>query len=70
MTDDPGRGLHGHPVGVAGAMGPPCSTKMRAVLHCRRSLFEWVPRGSRWDERAAAPVALLPAIRFPQPDGT
>ena len=70
MTDGTGAGLFGHPVRIAGAMGSPYSMKMRAVLRYRRIPFEWVLRSSRWDDLPAAPVALIPAISFPEPDGT
>jgi len=70
MTDGSGADLSGHPVRIAGAMGSPYSMKMRAVLRYRRIPFEWVLRSSRWDDLPAAPVALIPAISFPQPDGT
>ena len=70
MTASAVAGPSGHPVRIAGAMGSPYSMKMRAVLRYRRIPFEWVLRGSKWDDLPAAPVALIPAISFPRPDGT
>ncbi len=57
------------PLRMAGALGSPYSLKMRAVLRYRRIPFEWVLRGSRWDDLPPAPVALIPAISIPDADG-
>ena len=57
------------PVRMAGALGSPYSLKMRAVLRFRRIPFQWVLRGSRWDDLPPAAVALIPAISFPDPEG-
>jgi len=57
------------PLRMAGALGSPYSLKMRAVLRYRRIPFQWVLRGSKWDDLPAAPVALIPAISFPDAEG-
>ena len=57
------------PLRIAGALGSPYSLKMRAVLRYRRIPFQWVLRGSKWDDLPAAPVALIPAISFPDQNG-
>ncbi len=59
-----------HPLLLAGVYGSPYSLKMRAVLRYRRIPFRWVLRGSRWDVGfPAVPVAIIPAIAFPDADG-
>ncbi len=60
----------GYPLKIAGAYGSPYSLKMRGVLRYRRIPFQWVPRGSRWDvDFPPVPVALIPAIAFPDDQG-
>jgi glutathione S-transferase len=60
-----------HPLKLAGAYGSPYSLKMRAVLRYRQIPFRWVLRGSPWDvDFPPVPVALIPAIAFPDADGT
>ena len=54
---------------LAGNLGSPYSMKMRAVLRYRRIPFDWVPRGSKWDDLPDPPVALMPAISFPDARG-
>ncbi len=55
---------------LAGNLGSPYSMKMRAVLRYRRIPFDWVPRGSKWDDLPDPPVALMPAISFPDGQGS
>jgi glutathione S-transferase len=58
------------PLKLAGVYGSPYSLKMRAVLRYRHIPFTWVLRGSRWDVGfPPVPVALVPAIAFPDADG-
>ncbi|MEI7858239.1 MAG: glutathione S-transferase family protein [Acidimicrobiales bacterium] len=54
---------------LAGNLGSPYSMKMRAVLRYRRIPFDWVPRGSKWDDLPDPPVPLMPAISFPDAQG-
>ncbi|MEY4339156.1 MAG: hypothetical protein RLZ14_1006 [Actinomycetota bacterium] len=59
-----------HPIKLAGAYGSPYSLKMRAVMRYRHIPFTWVLRGSRWDvDFPSVPVALIPALAFPDADG-
>ena len=59
-----------HPIKIAGAYGSPYSLKMRAVMRYRHIPFTWVLRGSRWDvDFPSVPVALIPALAFPDADG-
>ena len=58
------------PLLLAGAFGSPYSLKMRGVLRYRHIPFKWVLRNSRWDVGfPPVPVALIPAIAFPDDDG-
>jgi len=42
---------------------------MRAVLRYRRIPFQWVPRGSKWDDLPDVPIPIIPAIAFPDAVG-
>lgn len=58
------------PLLLAGAFGSPYSLKIRGVLRYRHIPFEWVLRNSKWDVGfPPVPVALIPAIAFPDADG-
>ncbi len=57
-------------VKLVGAYASPYSRKMRAVLRYRRIPFRWIGRGSAEDVGIpAVPVALIPVLVLPTPDG-
>lgn len=54
---------------LAGTYGSPYTRKMRAVLRYRHIPFQWVLRGSKWDDLPDVPVQIIPVIVFPGADG-
>ena len=55
---------------LVGAYASPYSRKMRAVLRYRRIPFRWILRGSAEDvDVPPVPVALIPVLVLPGPDG-
>ena len=61
--------MEAFPLKLAGAYGSPYSLKMRAVLRYRQIPFVWILRNSEFDDLGTGPVALLPAIGFPDTEG-
>lgn len=59
-----------NPYTLVGAYASPYSRKMRAVLRYRRLPFRWISRGGRDDiDIPAVPVALIPVLVTPAPEG-
>lgn len=59
-----------HPLVLAGTYGSPYSLKMRGVLRYRHIPFRWVLRNSKWDDLPPPPVPIIPAIAYPNDDGS
>lgn len=53
------------PLVLAGGYQSPYTRKMRAVLRYRQIPFQWMLRGSKWDDLPDVPVQIIPVIFFP-----